>query len=354
VFQVRDRRLAGRASFLLENPEDADDPRILRAFITQYYPKATAVPREVIVPVAPEEPASTAAWLASRREGGVTLTVAADGDGRKLVDLAATNAAEALEQAKAEFLTDAERTAEALAELQEALELPNLPHRLECYDISNIQGTNSVASMVVFEGGRPKKSDYRKFKIKTVQGADDFASMAEVVRRRFTRALEAQTRTDGGAGEPDESFATVPDLVIVDGGKGQLAAAKAVLDELEFSEVPIVGLAKEREEIFRPGDPDPILLPRTSQGLYLVQRVRDEAHRFALGYHRQRRGAQARESLLDELEGVGPARRRALLRHFGSVERVLAASPEELEGVPGLPPKTARSVYAQLHRAGRP
>jgi excinuclease ABC subunit C len=236
----------------------------------------------------------------------------------------------------------------ALEELREALNLESLPLRIECYDISNIQGQEIVGSMVVFQDGIPKKAHYRKFGVRGLDGQDDFAAMAEVVSRRFARL--------GGATgqEYDEGFATPPNLVVIDGGKGQLSAALAAMQAYELPRVAVISLAKRIEEVFLPNESLPILLDPHSAGLQLLQRVRDEAHRFALGFHRQRRSARARESLFDTLEGVGPARRRALLRHFGSTEAVLGASQEELEGVPGLPPKTARAIYAQLHKTGRP
>jgi excinuclease ABC subunit C len=236
---------------------------------------------------------------------------------------------------------------EALEELREALNLESLPIRIECFDISNIQTASPVGSMVVFEDAQPKKADYRKFGVRGVNGQDDFAAMAEVVSRRFAR------RRDMSPEEHDASFAATPNLVVVDGGKGQLSAALAVMQAFDLPRVAVISLAKREEEVFVPGRSDPIRLDRHSPGLQLLQRVRDEAHRFALGFHRQRRDAAAKESLFDELRGVGPARRRALLRHFGSTERVLAASQEELEGVPELPAKTARAIYAQLHKAGR-
>jgi excinuclease ABC subunit C len=240
------------------------------------------------------------------------------------------------------------RRVEALEELREALNLESLPLRIECYDISNIQGESVVGSMVVFQDAMPKKAHYRKFGVRSLDGQDDFAALEEVVSRRFARLQ------DGAAAEDyDESFATTPNLVVIDGGKGQLAAGLAAMQAYDLPRVAVIALAKREEEVFVPGQSDPIVLDRDSPGLHLLQRVRDEAHRFALGFHRQRRDAKARESIFDTLQGVGPARRRALLRHFGSAERFLAASQEELEGVPGIPERTARSIYAQLHKAGR-
>ena len=236
---------------------------------------------------------------------------------------------------------------EALEELREALNLESLPLRIECYDISNIQGESVVGSMAVFQDAMPKKAHYRKFGVRSLDGQDDYAALAEVIARRFARLQNGAT-----ADEYDESFAATPNLVVIDGGKGQLAAALGAMQAYDLPRVAVISLAKRVEEVFVPGQPEPIALDRSSPGLHLLQRVRDEAHRFALGFHRQRRDAKARESIFDTLQGVGPARRRALLQHFGSAERFLAATQEELEGVPGIPERTARSIYSQLHRAG--
>jgi excinuclease ABC subunit C len=239
------------------------------------------------------------------------------------------------------------RRVEALEELREALNLESLPLRIECFDISNIQAESPVGSMVVFQDAAAKKAHYRKFGVRGLDGQDDFAAMAEVISRRFARLRDVT------AEEYDEGFATPPNLVVVDGGKGQLSAALGAMQAFDLPRVAVIALAKREEEVFVPGRPDAIRLDLHSPGLQLLQRIRDEAHRFALGFHRQRRESRGFESIFDDLQGVGPARRRALLRHFGSVESVLAASQEELEGVPGLPPRTARAVYAQLHKAGR-
>jgi excinuclease ABC subunit C len=273
------------------------------------------------------------------------------GGGRRLVELAEENAREALERQKVEWLSDAARTTGALLELQEHLELDSAPERIECYDISNTQGTNSVASMVVFERGKPKRSDYKRFQIKTVEGANDFASMAEVLTRRFKRLRDAHTggpAPEDGAAAAESSWDQVPDLVIVDGGKGQLGAALKVLDDLALVAIPVVGLAKEREEIFLPGRAEPVLLPRGSQSLFLVQRIRDEAHRFAITYHRKLRGKKGLRSALDDLPGVGPKRKRALLRAFGSLNGIRAASVDELAAVPGMTRTTAKILKDQL------
>jgi excinuclease ABC subunit C len=240
------------------------------------------------------------------------------------------------------------RRVEALEELRELLNLESLPIRIECFDISNIQGQEIVGSMVVFEDAIAKKAHYRKFAVRGQESQDDFAAMAEVVSRRFAR-LEAGATAE----EYDAGFATAPNLVVVDGGKGQLSAALAAMKAYDLPRVAVIALAKRIEEVYVPGRPDPIVLPEHSPGLQLLQRIRDEAHRFAITFHRRRRDVASRESMFDQLEGVGPVRRRALLQYFGSAERVLAASQEELEGVPGVPAKTARHIYAQLHKAGR-
>jgi excinuclease ABC subunit C len=269
------------------------------------------------------------------------------GEKRRLQELATQNARVALASEAAVAEQKRLRRVEALEELREALNLEALPLRIECYDISNIQESSAVGSMVVFQDAVAKKAHYRKFGIKGAEGQDDFAALAEVVTRRFARMRDVADE------EYDESFSATPNLVVVDGGKGQLSAVLAAMQAFDLPRVAVISLAKREEEVFVPDRPEPIVLDRHSAGLQLLQRIRDEAHRFALGFHRQRRDSKARESIFDTLPGVGPARRRALLRHFGSAERFLAASQEELEGVPGIPQKTARSIYAQLHKAGR-
>ncbi len=268
------------------------------------------------------------------------------GEKRRLQELAQQNAELALQSDAAHRERKRLRRVEALEELRECLNLESLPLRIECFDISNIQAESPVGSMVVFQDAVPKKAHYRKFGIKGVQGQDDFAMMAEVISRRFARAKEVT------AERYDEGFAAVPNLVVVDGGKGQLSAALAAIQAYDLPRVAVIALAKREEEVFVPGRAQPIALARDSAGLQLLQRIRDEAHRFALGFHRRRRDAKARESILDALPGVGPARKRALIQHFGSPERLLQATPEELEGVPGVPAKVGREIHAALHRAG--
>jgi excinuclease ABC subunit C len=269
------------------------------------------------------------------------------GEKRRLQELATQNARLAVESDAAATEQRRLRRVEALEELREALNLESLPVRIECFDISNIQSDSPVGSMVVFQDAVPKKAHYRKFGVRALDGPDDFAAMAEVVSRRFARLQDVT------AEEYDESFAAVPNLVVIDGGKGQLSAALAAMQAFDLPRVAVIALAKREEEVFVPHRAEPIALDRHSPGLQLLQRLRDEAHRFALGFHRQRRDAKAKESIFERLQGVGPARRRALVQHFGSAERFLAATEEELEAVPGVPAKTARAIYAQLHKAGR-
>jgi excinuclease ABC subunit C len=287
-----------------------------------------------------------AEFLSDLRGSRVEVRPARRGEKRRLQELAQQNAELALESDVANRERTRLRRIEALEELRECVNLESLPIRIECFDISNIQGESPVGSMVVFQDATPKKAHYRKFGIKGVEGQDDFAMMAEVISRRFARAREVT------AERYDEGFAAIPNLVVVDGGKGQLSAALAAIQAYDLPRVAVIALAKREEEVFVPGRPEPIILERDSAGLQLLQRIRDEAHRFALGFHRRRRDAKARESILDALPGVGPARKRALIQHFGSPERLLEASPEELEGVPGVPAKVGRGIHAALHRAG--
>jgi excinuclease ABC subunit C len=355
VFFIRGGRLARRDPFLMQDAEGETDRAVLNSFVKQFYSQASELPQELVLPDELEEADSIREWLRQVKGRRVEVSVPQRGEKRRMVELATNNARETLEQQKAELMADLSKSNEAAMQLQEHLNLPNLPRRIECYDISHIQGTNQVASMVVFEDGKPKRSDYKRFKIKTVAGNDDFASMQEVLRRRFKRALTGQLRQDGEEGTWQESeddsqvpWAYIPDLVIVDGGKGQLSAAVEVMNELELSEIPIVGLAKQQEEIFLKDRPDSVLLPRGSQALFLVQRVRDEAHRFAVTYHRKLRGKSGVRSQLDDVSGVGPARKRALIRQFGSVKGIRRASVDELAAVPGMTRKTAESLKQSL------
>ena len=338
IFHVRGGKVVARDHYLLE-AEGSEPGETLASFVKQYYERAAHVPREVLLQHEPEDGEILREWLQFLRGGAVTLLVPRIGEKRKLVSLVADNAREALEQHKLRWMNDSQKTAGALKELQDALGLESLPTRIECYDISNIQGTSSVGSMVVFQRGKARNGEYRRFKIKTVEGANDFAMMAEMLRRRFRRV-----ETDGD----DESFGNLPDLIIVDGGKGQLHAAQEVLREVGREDLPIVGLAKRLEEIFVPGRPESVLLPRTSQALYLVQRIRDEAHRFAVSYHRNVRQKAAVASRIDTVPGIGPARRKALIKAFGSVRGIEAASAEEIAAVPGMNPRLAETVKQHL------
>ncbi|HWN23264.1 MAG TPA: excinuclease ABC subunit UvrC [Gaiellaceae bacterium] len=345
VFPLRGGKMIDRHAFHLENVEGQDVTTILEAFCLEYYGNAPAIPPQIVVPSEVGDVSALGEWLSERRGARVEVRAPARGEKRRLAGLAAQNAMLALESEAAQGEQKRLRRVEALEELREALNLESLPLRIECYDISNIQGQEIVGSMVVFQDALAKKAHYRKFAVRGLEGQDDFAAMAEVIARRFARL--------GVTGEEhDEGFATAPNLVVIDGGKGQLSAALAAMQAYDLPRVAVISLAKRVEEVFVPGRPDPILLDRHNPGLQLLQRIRDEAHRFALGFHRQRRAVRARESIFDTLEGVGPVRRRALLRHFGSAESVLSASQDELEGVPGVPAKTARAIYAQLHRTG--
>jgi excinuclease ABC subunit C len=347
VFPLRDGRLIDRYAFHLENVADRDQATLLEAFCLEYYGSAPSVPPQIVVPAGTGDTSALAEFLSERRGSRVDVREARRGEKRRLQELAAQNARVALESEAEASERSRLRRVEALEELREALNLESLPIRIECFDISNIQTAAPVGAMVVFEDAAPKKAHYRKFGIRRQEGQDDYAAVGEVVARRFARLH------DVAADEYDEGFAREPNLVVIDGGKGQLSAALAAMQAYDLPRVAVIALAKREEEVFVPDRAEPIVLDRHSPGLQLLQRVRDEAHRFALGFHRQRRDQQSRESIFDTLQGVGPARRRALLRHFGSAERFLAASQEELEGVPELPPKTARAIYAQLHKAGR-
>jgi excinuclease ABC subunit C len=348
VFPLRDGRMVDRYSFHLENAAGEDAGEVLEQFCLEYYGGAPSVPPQILVPRGIGGTATLADFLSELRGSRVAVRAPERGEKRRLQELAQQNAELALSSETFVAETKRLRRVEALEELREVLNLESLPIRIECFDISNIQGREIVGSLVVFEDGLAKKAHYRKFGVRGQEGQDDFAAMAEVVTRRFARLAD-----DVASGEYDESFAAVPNLVVIDGGKGQLTAALAAMQAFDLPRVAVIALAKRAEEVFLPGLADPVVLPEHSPGLQLLQRIRDEAHRFAVTYHRRRRDAAARESMFDQLEGVGPVRRRALLQHFGSPERVLAASAEELEGVPGVPARTARRIYAQLHKAGR-
>jgi excinuclease ABC subunit C len=343
VVPLRDGKLIDRYSFHLENVAEQDPPTVFEAFALEYYGSSPSIPPELIVPAEVGDTDAIAEFLSERRGSRVTVRPAQRGEKARLSGLAADNARLALDSEAAASESKRQRRVAALEELREALNLESLPLRIECYDISTAMGQETVGSMVVFEDAQPKKAHYRKFAIRDQEGIDDFAAMAQVISRRFGRL------TTGG----DEGFAREPNLVVIDGGKGQLSAGLAAMQAYDLPRVAVIALAKRIEEVFVPGRSDPIRLDRTNAGLQLLQQIRDEAHRFALGFHRQRRETRSFGSIFDELQGVGPARRRAILNHFGSPERFLSASQEELEGVPALPAKTARAIYAQLHKAGR-
>ncbi len=342
LFVLRDGKMIGRDVYLLDAARDASDDEVLTSFLEQYYARATSIPREVLVPTEIGEPGVLETFLGERRGGPVHLRIPLRGERRKLMTLATRNATEMLAREQARWLADHGKTLAALEQLAEALGLSAPPLRIECYDISNFGGAQSVGSMVVFEDGKPRTGEYRRFRIKTVQGPNDFASHQEVLRRRFRLA-----RT-GEEGNEEERRWAMPDLVIVDGGKGQVSAAKAVLDELGLHDLPLAGLAKEREELFLPDRSDPIVLPPTSSALYLVQRLRDEAHRFAITYHRTLRDRRTVRSAFDDLPGVGPKRKRELLKVFGSIKRVRDAPVEQIAAVPGIGRSLAERIKATL------
>ncbi len=345
VLQVRDGVVQDRQSFFLDAAGAEDEATVLVQFAYEYYAMALAIPARIIVAQDSAAAADLEALLTDRRGSRVEVRAAARGDKRRMAELATRNARFALEQDVRRHEQARARRRDALADLQARLDLPAPPVRIECYDISNLGETYAVASMVVFEAGAPAKSHYRTFTMRYDGGPDDFARMEEAITRRFARLTAA---------EDDPSFAARPGLVVIDGGKGQLGAALAGMAAAGVEGVPVVSLAKKREEVFRPGRPDPLLLDEGSAALRVLQHIRDEAHRFALRHHRGRRGRGMTESVFDALPGVGPSRKAALLRHFGSADRFLQARREELEAVPGVPSKVARDVYDRLHKTASP
>ena len=348
VFFLRGTQMTGRDHFVLEGVTGESDEAVLGSLLQQYYESAQSIPKLVVVPIEPEGRVDLEAVLTEKRAANVEIRVAQRGEKRQLLQMAGENAAEALDNLKVRWLSDQTKTATALEELREELALPEVPHRIECYDNSNLQGASPVSSMVVFLDGQPAPRQYRKFRIKTVEGADDFATMQEVLRRRFKRAarqIEQQTLEGGEAPDTaDNDNWDLPDLVVVDGGKGQLGAAVEVMRELGVYDIPTVGLAKRHEELLAPDEEAPIVLPRGSEALYLVQRVRDEAHRFAITYHRQVRRKAATASVLDSIPGVGPKRKRALLRKFGSLKAVREAGVDEIASTAGYTRSLAEKV----------
>jgi excinuclease ABC subunit C len=351
VFQVRDGVLSDRHSFYLFNETERDVAEVAEEFMLQYYGGPTQVPALLVVQRELAGRQALTEALSRRRGGPVQLRAAERGDKHRILELAHRNARLALDTERLRDERRHQRRAEALDGLALALGLDTVPVRIECFDVSNLGGSHTVASMVVFEGGAAKRSDYRRFKIHSVEGPDDYASMAEVLSRRFA---QWETQADMSPHDPthDASFAALPNVVVIDGGKGQLAAGLGPLEGFRERGVAVISLAKRIEEVFLPGRPSPLVLDHSTPELQLLQRVRDEAHRFAIAHHRTRRDRAMTGSLLDELPGVGPARKRALLTHFGSPESVVAASREELQAVPGLPAKVARDIHSRLHRVG--
>ena len=371
VFFIRGGKLLGREYFVLEGTEGENADQVLSSFVKQFYDEAAYVPPEILLPEQIDEAQIIEQWLNNQRGQKVMLQVPRSGQGRELVEMAEENARATLTSLKAQWLADETKQMSAVADLQQVLGLSNPPLRMECYDISNTQGTNSVGAMVVFERGAAKKSDYRKFKIKTVEGADDFASLQEVLRRRFKRLVDAREeqhalehmdaesaqpkanrserkKTKGTLPGKDDSWKQMPDLVIIDGGKGQLSAVGEALKELGIEGVNLISLAKQEEEIFVPHNPVSVRLPKTSEALKLLQRIRDEAHRFGITYHRTLRTKRGLASQLDAIQGIGPRRRRALLARFGSLEKMREASVDELMTVEGMTRPAAQKLKEQL------
>jgi excinuclease ABC subunit C len=364
VFQVRDGVLSDRQSFYLDNASHSSTPEIAEAFILQYYVNAMSVPPMIIVQRDLEDREALQDALSARRDGRVEIRAAERGDKRRILELAERNAKLAVDQEKLRSERSRQQRVEALDGLAQALGLDTIPLRIECFDISTLMGTNTVASMVVFEGAAPKKADYRRFRVFSVgdgqahdensgfdYGPDDFAAMEEILGRRVAR-WESQRDISPHDKDYDPSFAALPNVIVIDGGKGQLAAGMRALEPFRERGVAIISLAKRIEEVFFPGGAEPLVLAHDTPELQLLQRVRDEAHRFAITHHRIRRDRAMTASVLDDLPGVGPARKRALLAHFGSPDAILTASRAELESVPGVPGKLARDMYHELHRSG--
>src|SRR5215207_8186391 len=355
VFQVRDGVLSDRQSFYLDNQGEQEPAIVAEEFLLQYYTSALAIPSLIVVQqelAEGSELAVLAELLGERRGGSVEIRAAERGGKRRILELAERNARLALDQEKLKAERRRQQRVEALGGLQRALRLDSLPLRIECFDISHLGGTHTTSSMVVFEGGAAKKSDYRRFNIREVEPGDDYGAMAEVLGRRYAQ-WERQNERSPYDADRDASFAALPNVVVIDGGKGQLAAGLEPLRGFRERGVTVVSLAKRIEEVFLPGVAEPVVLPHDTPELQLLQRVRDEAHRFAITHHRIRRDKAMTESIMDDLPGIGPARKRTLLKHFGSPEAVLAASREELERVPGFPQKVARGLYAHLNKTGR-
>ena len=354
IFFIRGGKLIGREYFILEGTEDTDNQEVMAEFVKQFYTEAANIPEQVMIPeeIKMEEASIISQWLKSKRGGQkVEIFVPKDGQPHELVEMAAENASETLQALRAQWQADAHKQEQALGELQSALKLSAPPNRIECYDVSHTQGVATVGAMVVFEQGVPTKKLYRKFNIDStsIGAPDDFASMEEMLTRRFKRWRSAEETEPSPGAKKDASFSFLPDLIIIDGGKGQLGRVVKVLEQFGlFDKVPVVGLAKQEEEIFFPHNSQPLILPRHSQGLYLVQRIRDEAHRYGITAHRARRSKQGLASQLDSIPNIGPARRKALLKYFGSMDKIREASVEELTTVKGMNMSAAESIKAHL------
>jgi excinuclease ABC subunit C len=350
VFFIRAGKLIGREYFLLDGTDQAEDRELVEAFVKQFYTEATHIPQRVLLPTEIEEAKIIEEWLNQRREGKkVHLLVPRRGAKKELVRLATENAADTLTGLRARWEADSSKHVEALSDLQQVLGLDQPPTRIECYDISNLQGTAAAGSMVVFEQGTPSKKLYRKFTIRTVQGQDDFASMEEVLDRRFRRYKAASEEAQKPGGKLDQGFGLLPNLLIVDGGKGQLGRAEEVIGRYQLErKVFLVGLAKRFEDLYVSGKKDPIILPPKSQARFLVQRIRDEAHRFALKHHRTQRRKTGLASRLDSIRGIGPARRKALIKAFQDIESIKTASLEEIVALRGITPTIAERLKAEL------
>ncbi|MEZ5169570.1 MAG: excinuclease ABC subunit UvrC [Acidimicrobiia bacterium] len=350
IFHVRRGRMVGRKGMTVDKVEPVTTPALVGRILEQLYASADEIPRQVLVPQLPDDPSLYEQFLSDARGSKVTVRVPQRGDKRLLMETVTRNAQEAFNRHKMKRATDHNARARALTALQSELDLAEAPLRIECYDISNLQGTEIVGSMVVMEDGLAKRSDYRRFKVKTTDGQDDFAAMEEVLTRRFSNYLSER---DEGA-RRGKRFAYPPNLVVVDGGKGQLGVAVRVLEELGLEDLSVVALAKRFEEVYVPGDDEPVRIPRDSEALYLLQQVRDEAHRFAIEYHRKLRGRTMTRSVLDDVPGLGEKRRKRLLRQFGSVKKLRAVSEEELLGLGWLPDAVGRALYAHLHGGAVP
>ena len=353
VFFVRQGKLVGRDHFIMTGAHDDTPSEILSAFVKQFYEVNPYVPPRILVQDELADTEAIEAWLGEKRRSKVRIYVPQRGEKRRLMRMVAENASEGMEQRRVQAAAEEGALGRAMEELQEALSLPTLPRRMECYDISNTQGSNPVGSMVVFEEGKPKSSDYRKFQIKAVDGVDDYSMMREMLTRRFRRLADpkaqvAEIDENDDSESKGQAWQQAPDLVLIDGGKGHLGAALQVFLELGITSIPLASLAKENEELFVPQTPEPIVLPRTSPALFLVQRLRDEAHRFAITYHRQRRSKNSTTSALDHVPGIGPKRRQMLIRQFGSVQGVREATLEDVAAAPGMTLTLASKVKEWL------